>query len=369
MVTSGYRYTLDLFRKDGSRIGQAAIDVDWTTAEEWVRFEALRRGRRSAMDPGTTTTIDPVWHETIGAPYISGFRVSLCDGAPAAEAGELTTAHLQALARAATTLFVERGTLAAGERIVYLAAAFPAREEPPNGSALAFDAEEVSVPLPLPEASLADVSNDAVFAGDSSAEDVPVFVPEGILDETAFLARQVEGKETGGILIGHVHRDHDSGDLFVRVTAQIPARHTEASATRLTFTPETWTDVRAALALRRRDEIMVGWWHSHPIRHWCKDCPPERQAVCGLARGFFSEDDHALHRTVFSRAYCIALVVNDGAGDPTFSLFGWRRGLVASRGFGILGASRPAAAFENHGSQVEGESCSRPELVSSTSTS
>ena len=78
---------------------------------------------------------------------------------------------------------------------------------------------------------------------------------------------------------------------------------------------------------------MVGWWHSHPVLEWCKDCAPEKRAQCALAQGFLSEDDRLLHRTVFPRAYSVALVVNDLESGPTFSLFGWSRGLIAAREF------------------------------------
>jgi hypothetical protein len=184
--------------------------------------------------------------------------------------------------------------------------------------------------LPLPEGSLAG-SREQAAASDESEGHLPAFLPRAVLAEAAAQTAEHPGRETGGILIGHLRRDRDAGRLFLDVTAQIPARHTEASRARLTFTPSTWTDVQAALDLRRQDEIMVGWWHSHPVREWCKDCPSGKRADCALARGFFSEDDRLLHRTVFPRAYSIALVVNDLELGSTFSLFGWSGGLLVAR--------------------------------------
>ncbi len=82
---------------------------------------------------------------------------------------------------------------------------------------------------------------------------------------------------------------------------------------------------------------MLGWWHSHPVREWCKECPVERQQVCKMSGDFFSAHDHALHRTVFPSAYSIAIVANDVAtGDVTFSAFGWRDGLLEARGFHVI---------------------------------
>jgi hypothetical protein len=169
---------------------------------------------------------------------------------------------------------------------------------------------------------------------------MPLFIPQRVLAEAKALSKEAGAKETGGILIGHLGRDSQLPEIFAQVTAQIPARHTEASLTSLTFTSETWTAVRNALDLRRKGELMLGWWHSHPVREWCKDCSAESQKACAMAVDFFSAHDHALHRTVFPRAYSVALVVNDlSENDATFSMFGWRRGLLESRGFHLTGAT------------------------------
>ena len=143
------------------------------------------------------------------------------------------------------------------------------------------------------------------------------------------------------------------------MTAQIPAQHTEQELARLTFTPETWTAVDAALALRDGGEIQLGWWHSHPASHWCDACPPEKRQRCktaGTPSGdFFSAHDVALHRAVFPRAYSIALVLSDGcgnAGTPVWRLFGWRYGMVMARGFHLMHAARPPAAVVQSGGET-----------------
>jgi len=152
---------------------------------------------------------------------------------------------------------------------------------------------------------------------DIAADDMPVFIPQQVFDDAMALTRRMVGRETGGFLVGHLCRDPGSDDLFARVAAQLPARHTVPTETRLTFTPQTWDDMHDGLALRGDDELLLGWWHSHPVRAWCANCPTDRQVVCHLARDFFSRHDRALHRTVFPRAYSVALVVNDIAfEDP-----------------------------------------------------
>src|SRR6185437_2768668 len=103
------------------------------------------------------------------------------------------------------------------------------------------------------------------------------------------LHEQAGATETGGVLIGLVHRDTDHpGRLFVEVTAQIPVRHAEHELTRLTFTPDTWKAVDGAIRLRGKKERKVGWWHTHPSRKWCEKCPVENRKVCKLSGEFFS---------------------------------------------------------------------------------
>jgi proteasome lid subunit RPN8/RPN11 len=337
MSTNGYQYVIELFREDDSPLGQASVQVDWGPAEEWARFQSMRRGLLGSHETGRVTSIEPVWLRDGGEPHLEGFRVTIATG-EGEVATDFATSYFKGLATQASSHFIEKGRLRTGERFRFLAAAFRQESEKPNGSRFQFTTEEVVAPIAIRDSSLAEKVAVAVPHGAIRAGDVPVFVPQRVLDEAATLSRQAAAKETGGVLIGHLHRDPSVPDMFVEVTAQIHARHTEADLTKLTFTSETWTEVQAAIDLRRKGEMMLGWWHSHPVREWCKDCAPERQRVCGMASDFFSAHDHALHRTVFPRAYSIALVANDVAtGDVTFSAFGWREGLLESRGFHIRG--------------------------------
>jgi hypothetical protein len=162
-----------------------------------------------------------------------------------------------------------------------------------------------------------------------------VFIDASVLAEAAELARQADDVETGGILVGQLHRDTELTEIFARVNAQIPASHTRSSRTSLTFTPQTWAAVRAAIALRAQDEIYLGWWHYHP--HFCKNCPAERRGNCVLSKPFFRDEDCALHRTIFGRAFDIALLLSElGGSEPSYDLFGWRQGMIVARGFHAL---------------------------------
>ena len=343
-MASSYQYVIELFREDDSPLGQASVKVDWGPAEEWARFQAMRRGLLHPNETGRVSSIEPLWFRDAGEPHVEGFRVNIATN-EGEVACEFPTGYFKSLATQAVSRFIEKGRLQTGDRFRYLVAAFHQPIEKPNGSRFQFTTEEVAPMITIRDSSLAEMIAVGIPHGAICAGDVPVFVPHRVLNEAATLSRQSVAKETGGILIGHLRRDATVPEMFVEVTAQIHARHTEADLTKLTFTSETWTEVQGAIDLRRKGEIMLGWWHSHPVREWCRDCAPERQQVCKMAGDFFSAHDHALHRTVFPRAYNIALVANDVAtGDVTFSAFGWRDGLLESRGFHIAGVQCQLAA-------------------------
>jgi hypothetical protein len=107
---------------------------------------------------------------------------------------------------------------------------------------------------------------------------------------------------------------------------------------KLTFTSDTWTDVRRAVELRDKGEMVLGWFHSHPQLAWCRErgCSLEQQRRCLAADGFLSVDDMALHRTMFPRAFTLALVLTHSVKGIVPRLFGWRAGMLEPRGFRVL---------------------------------
>ena len=98
------------------------------------------------------------------------------------------------------------------------------------------------------------------------------------------------------------------------------------------------------------DNLIAGWWHAHPF--FCKRCPVRRRRRCALSRPVFSTDDRALHRAVFGRGFDLALLLSDlGTARPSCDLFGWRRGVIAARGFYVLGNRDRKAARGRDGAR------------------
>ncbi|HLJ55671.1 MAG TPA: hypothetical protein VKT77_11580 [Chthonomonadaceae bacterium] len=340
MTESRYRFLAALTADDGSPIGAAAIAPDWFPAEEAVRFQALRCNR--PIGAGTRELCEPVWDGQAGEPYVVSVRLSLGDDAAGAPAALLPITYFAPQAQAAAAQFVQQGKLREGDVFRYRIAALPLPDESAAiGGAREGDwiVEEVS-PSPISgERRIAEMLAGSRHAGQSDEADFPVLLPASILAQAEELKTAANENETGGVLIGHLWRDTEGPELLLEVTALVPALHTIAQSTRLTFTPQTWDAVRGTIALRGRGEIMCGYWHSHPSRYWCK-CEPEAQKSCPLGRQFFSADDRAVHRAVFSRAFHVALVTGDrprqeGGWAMEHACYGWRCGTIEARGYHV----------------------------------
>jgi hypothetical protein len=351
MFKNGFRCSMALYKEDGKSLVEVPIDPDFQPAEEWTRFSGVRQGIIAPNDLGRAS-IKPIWHPKAGQPYLGGFRVSvsglnsvgrrrrLCVGFP--------IAYFEPVAQRIASVCVDKNLLKSGERFFYSLSAFPCEGqhcEQPSG---VFHVEEVAPPLPLRQSRLDDFVRDSSPFGQGNVQDFPVFVPQGVLDEAAALTAQAGANETGGVLVGHLHRDSGVPEVFAEVTAQIPASHTRSGVTKLTFTAETWTAVQAAINLRRRSEVMLGWWHSHTyMKETCKNCEKAKDKTCSATALFMSDVDCAFHRTVFPRAYSVAVVVSDNpCTGMSWALFGWRGGMIVARGCHILSKQRRDALAE-----------------------
>ncbi len=326
-----YRFALEHFASDGRRLGQTLVAPDFQPARECATFSAVRRGTLPLVTAAADAAVAPVWSAELGPPHCSGFRVLETD---------FTSAYFLDLAQRQAAEYVEKGELERGDRYSYRLCAYPA-EGPdavpgasPSGE-LEFGVEPIAEPIALGECALDGFLARSEPIGESDALDAPVFVASEVIEQIRALAQRAGELETGGALVGLLHRDSQRPEVFVEITAQIPARHAEARGASFAFTPETWSAADAALALRGGREICVGWWHSHPM--FCRACPEERWAACAFAQPFFSAEDQHLHRTCFPQAWQQALLVSDlPEKGLTPALFGWRQGRVVRRGYGLL---------------------------------
>jgi len=337
MHETDYKFAIEMLTTGGVSLGQYPVTVDWEPAREYARLLGMRRNGPDAAPRGVTAAIEPMWDdEKSGEPYAVGARLTDGDVVCAVK-----KEYFKPLAIELSSELVEKKALKTGDLFHFRILAYRQPPEAEASHGIRFTVRDATPPIKFVEAPLAELAGASVDCGVGESDDIPVFIPQSVMDEADAITREAGSNETGGILIGSLRRDPAIPEIAVVVTAQIPARHTESKTTSLTFTAETWTAVQSALDLRRSGEMMLGWWHSHPSFAFCNDdCPPERRKTCSLQKAFLSGADLGLHRTVFPKAWHIALLANNADAGLEFALFGWRGGVVQRRGFNILGAPR-----------------------------
>lgn len=343
-----YRWAIEILRRDGTRVGQRVIEPDLSPLVESAKLEYLRRhGPEAATDYDRPAEIEPVWQKNLGEPYVGALRVAISGEVtvPAAE-----TAVFREAAAEVSAEFVKSGEIEGGSKFVYLVTAYAAETPKANPEN---NARFRVATLP----SYLRVSNGqwpetlpALCEVDKS--DIGIAIPRRLLEEISAITESKRGVETGGALLGHLRWDPGREDLFLDITEQVHARGALGDATRLRFTPECWADIRATMALRQQGESIVGWWHSHPGRDWCQECPRERQEACSMQKGFLSSHDQILQRTAFPRAFMPALVATDTVFNRIdFAMFGWRNGVLERRSYQVTGTEQGAEACEQQKSK------------------
>ena len=334
-----HRYVAEILREGAEPVTTAELRLDWIPAIEWGHFQRLRKTDAvRGVVPGPAR-IWPAWDRAAGAPYVSHLNVSFEQ--PGKHAEGIPLQFFSNAVQHAVGRLVEDGRIREGDNYHWRICAYrAAHAAAPVPSKEPFQVEEATNGAPVPDVRalsqlLAQAQHHGPRSTDPAHPDITVLFAPKVLREAATTAMAAGTLESGGILLGKLSRDSATRDLALQVTAQIPAREAIADDASLRFTADTWKAVDAAIGLRRASEEIVGWWHSHPAALWpCRNCPPERRAVCTSNRAFFSTMDVAFHRTAFQRAHNIALLLSfhdDPA--PRFDLFGWHRGMVCGRGY------------------------------------
>jgi hypothetical protein len=322
---------------DGAVLHSEAFEPDWEPAIQGTRLAGLRALGVWPQTSSTDASLRPVWHEAAGPPALQAVSVHMSADGREWSANFRTSEYFSDIASALVSARLAEGRLLPTDRVRYAVNAFAVDNHTAIGPRTRLHVVDRPQPLAVHDRAFGVLAAASQIRGDVDPSDLEVVLPQDVIDEACALTEAAGERETGGILIGHVCRDTDRNDLGVEVTAQIPARHAVSRTEKLTFTPDTWTDVRHAVELRRQDELLLGWWHSHPAFKWCDECPVERQRVCHLGQGFLSADDKALHRSVFPGAFTQALVVTKSVSGLGTRLFGWRNGVLRPRGFRVSG--------------------------------
>ncbi len=142
--------------------------------------------------------------------------------------------------------------------------------------------------------------------GEIANDDVKVYIKQDVYKELEKLSSSDTSKELGSIILGDYSTVH--GKTSVVISDCIEAKYTDASASTLTFTHETWDYVYKEQKNYPNAKI-VGWQHTHP--------------GYGI---FLSNYDLFIQENFFNLPFQIAYVI-----DPIQNLrgfFQWKNGKI-----------------------------------------
>ncbi len=158
------------------------------------------------------------------------------------------------------------------------------------------------------ESSVVALPMNFVSVGTVEHDSVQVYIKQDVYKRIEKFAKEEMSKEVGSILIGDYVDEKDRKTIII--SNYIEAKYTDASASTLTFTHETWDYVYREKDKKYPDKKIVGWQHTHP--------------GYGI---FLSNYDIFIQENFFNLPWQIAYVVDPIADTRGF--FEWKNDKVA----------------------------------------
>lgn len=159
----------------------------------------------------------------------------------------------------------------------------------------------------LPERRPPSLTETCILHG-SQPDQIRIIVGQTALRQIADHSISNLSTELGGALLGRAYRHQ--GDLFVEVSAVLPAQNQDHGPIHFTFTADSWAQFQRDRTAHYPDLDIVGWFHTHP----------------GLGV-FYSSDDVVVHSAAFTLPWHVGLVVDPVRHEACF--FGWVDGVLA----------------------------------------
>lgn len=160
----------------------------------------------------------------------------------------------------------------------------------------------------VPESSVVALPMNFVSVGTVEHDSVQVYIKQDVYKRIEKFAKEEMSKEVGSILIGDYVDEKDRKTVII--SNYIEAKYTDASASTLTFTHETWDYVYKEKDKKYPDKKIVGWQHTHP--------------GYGI---FLSNYDIFIQENFFNLPWQIAYVVDPIADTRGF--FEWKNDKIA----------------------------------------
>jgi proteasome lid subunit RPN8/RPN11 len=338
-----YCFRLEFWKNKTGRIHEVPLAPgDFSRAVEAAFFDGLRKGVFPDYDfHAEQAVIEPRFvRPGSGSPRVASFEVALPtpDGGGNCLAFERDFFHN--LVRRVAKELIAAGKVVEDGVLLYQLAAYLDEVEKPRTRGLSIELESEMPEIPIRPGSRRALGTSEAWDG-PRPEDFPVFIPRRVVEESVEEARRAPEREVGGVLLGHLRRDREDGELYLEVTALVPAEETEATELSVTFTSATWARAREVIDVRGEGEIFVGWMHSHPFR-FCKECPLPVPKECMEKVLFYSADDEFLMELSFARPFMIGLLaaveprLQGALGHAPIKLYGWNKGLIEARGFEVI---------------------------------
>lgn len=337
-----YQFRLELFDEEHEPVHEVALaTADFHRAVEAGFFEKLREGVFTEYDPPLgRARVEPHFADPDGgSPQADGFDVVLPGPDDREHRVRFDSAFFAARVLRHGADLVRGGALPEKSKVLFRFAAYlDSGESAPRRPRIVLEPPRVEVPLRPRDR--ADFGRGEPW-DDPQPDEMPVLIPRHVLEESVEDAKRAPEREVGGVLLGHLRRDPDTGMIYLQVTCQVPAEETEATTTSVTFTAATWQRVREVIAIRGEGEIFAGWAHSHPFR-FCKECPIPAPEECIRKVLFYSSDDDFLMELSFAQPFMVGLLtaveprLEQAIGHLPVRLYGWRNGVIEPRGFEVI---------------------------------
>ncbi len=343
-VGTSFQFHLELMDDQRRPIKTMRLSsADFGRAVYATSFDAFRKGKIDTyVAAAQDTRITPLFiAESPDSPQTRGFQVSVILPVAIEHHCEFGVGYFASQANLVRAELVRDGTMDANQDVLYQLAAYHDDAAASRNLTLPISLEPVACHVPI-RSDIPAPDGPAQPWDDSDDRDVPILIDRAVLEEVVEEAQAAPQREIGGVLLGHLVRRQQEGDVSVMVTGLAAGGNTTtACSASVTFTPETFALAREIVQLRGVGESIVGWYHSHPFR-FCAECPLPTPPECIAKVLFFSQDDIHLMETTFDQPFMVGLLaaveprIETAIGHLPVRLFGWRDGSVRQRGFDVV---------------------------------
>ncbi len=155
---------------------------------------------------------------------------------------------------------------------------------------------------------LADLGVSSEFPDQISTAPVKIVLRRSLYQDLCHQRPLSQKVEEGGFLIGNVYRDGDDENVYLlEVSNALTAQHTGASFLHLTFTGDSFVEVKRTLNQSHPGERLLGWYHTHLF---------PATSTFGL-----SSIDVELHFSTFTISWQLAGLINLDGNQRTLRFY------------------------------------------------